>query len=123
MIVTSFDQWKDWARTYTVLPMVFQTTLPESRLLSWERAWQMASESSVLLESGKGGRYSFLGLSPVSVISGKNREAIVTWADGRPSVRREGAPLALIKEWMAPYHSPRVPQLPKFVGGCVGFLG
>lgn len=123
MIVTSFDQWKDWAGTYTVLPMVFQTALPESRLLSWERAWRMASESSVLLESGKGGRYSFLGLSPVSVISGKNREAIVTWADGRPSVRHEGAPLALIKKWMAPYRSPRVPQLPKFVGGCVGFLG
>ncbi|WP_409343913.1 anthranilate synthase component I family protein [Paenibacillus sp. MBLB4367] len=123
MIVTSLEQWKEWSGEYSVLPLIMQTPLPDSRLLSWGRAWQLASESSVLLESGKGGRYSFLGLSPVSVISGKGREAVVTYADGKLPERLEGDPLPLIKKWMAPFRSPRIPQMPKFVGGCVGFLG
>src|SRR5690606_28709478 len=33
-----------------------------------------------------------------------------------------GEPMAVLKEWLRPYRSPRVNGAPPFTGGCVGFL-
>jgi para-aminobenzoate synthetase component 1 len=90
-----------------MLPFIRKYDLLEDRVADWEKAWEQASEASFVLESGKGGRYSFLGLNPTTSIRGK---AGIT-------------PLKQIKQWMKPFRSPRVEGAPKFIGGCVGFLG
>jgi para-aminobenzoate synthetase component 1 len=106
LIGTTYKQWQEWAEFYSMLPFVRKYDLHEARVTDWKQAWEQAGESSFILESGKGGRYSFLGLKPSTSIRGKNVKA----------------PLDQIKQWMLPYHSPRLEGAPKFIGGCVGFL-
>ncbi|WP_079914941.1 anthranilate synthase component I family protein [Paenibacillus sp. 32352] len=120
----TYEQWRQWAGRYTMLPYVRRYPLKEDRLISWETAWEQASPGSFVLESGKGGRYTFLGLKPVSAIRGKGMRTVVHHEDGTVT-EGEGAPLEAVKQWMAEYRSPAVRGhgLPKFLGGCVGYWG
>lgn len=122
MILTTLEQWLHWAGEYTALPYVRSWPLAEDRPLSWEQAWKQASPESFVLESGKGGRYTFIGLKPAATIRGTGEDAIVTAGGGEPE-RWTGKPLQLVKRWMEPYLSPRVDGAPKSIGGCVGFWG
>lgn len=120
----TLEHWHRFAKEgYTVLPYVLKFELPaaQARIPSWLPAWEGAGEHAFVLESGKGGRYTFLGLSAASVISGKGRKASVSEPHQRTQ-SRQGEPLELIQQWMAPYRAPRIQELPKFTGGCVGYL-
>lgn len=125
MILVSFDEWANWstAGDYTMLPYVERHELSSDfRVLSWEKAWKSGGRHAFVLESGKDGRYTFLGLETESVIRGDAASAVVIDNEG---VERQwsGTPLQTVKRWMEPYVSPRTDKLPKFVGGCVGFWG
>ncbi len=74
----------------------------------------------ILLESGRGGKYSFAGISPVAVLEGKDNELIITEKDH--SIRQEGEPLLLMKEWMASRNVIQDESLPDFQGGAMGFI-
>ncbi|WP_246061429.1 anthranilate synthase component I family protein [Paenibacillus oralis] len=148
---TTWEQWRAWAAegTWTLLPYARKVKagavmLPED----WAEAWKGANPYSFVLESAKGGRYTFLGLEPVSVIRGKGEEAVVldmgsgtmasrsmasdsmasgtmefgAIASGTVEIKLQGKPLELLQAWMAPYRSPVLPGLPKFCGGAVGFF-
>ncbi len=74
-----------------------------------------------LLESVEGGerlaRYSFLGAAP---------RLVVTYRDGRVRVAdrvQPGPLLPRLRELMRPFRPVRDPDLPRFVGGLVGYLG
>nr|WP_213528124.1 anthranilate synthase component I family protein [Paenibacillus sp. J31TS4] len=95
----------------------------EDRPADWAEAWREAGAASFVLESGKDGRYTFLGLSPCSLLEGTADQAVVTEAATGLREVWEEAPLAAIRRWLAPFRSPRVEGLPKFAGGCVGMLG
>ncbi|MCR8645841.1 anthranilate synthase component I family protein [Paenibacillus sp. N1-5-1-14] len=128
MNVTSYENWKQWANcgSYTVLPFVMKKELEQQVIPSWEEAWKEAAPESFVLESGKGGRYTMLGLKPVSIIRGTVERAEVWEEDGHGSPRRivlEKNALQAVQHWMLPYRSPRVEEAPKFIGGCVGFWG
>lgn len=121
--VISLEQWQIWSQTYTMLPYILKYDLGEHhRVLSWEKAWEHATglQGTFVLESGKSGRYSYLGLEPVAAIEGDNVQAKVTHREGTVEAW-EDTPLRAVKRWMKPYRSPRVEGLPKFVGGCAGF--
>ncbi|WP_425436372.1 anthranilate synthase component I family protein [Paenibacillus rigui] len=105
-----------------MLPYVCKYPLEADRVLSWEKAWEQAYPGSFVLESGKGGRYTLLGLRPVSSIRGKHLRGTIQ-QDGSPDVHVEGEPLELVRQWMEPYRAPHVDGLPKLLGGCVGFWG
>lgn len=125
-LMTTYADWTEWAgKGWTMMPYMIKSDkgpyhggLP----LTWEAAWQQASPYAMVLENGKGGRYTFLGLNPVSVISGKGNEAVIhdliqggTRTDG-------GKPLEVLKRWAAPYIAPKVSGAPDFGGGCAGYL-
>jgi anthranilate synthase component 1 len=82
---------------------------------------------SFLLESIEGGvrlaRYSFIGANPLSVLRLVDGEAVVEDTSG---VERTpySDPLAALADLLAPYQALEVPglQLPRFVGGAVGYL-
>ncbi|MCS7089377.1 MAG: anthranilate synthase component I [Verrucomicrobiota bacterium] len=94
---------------------------------------------SFLLESVEGGehlgRYSFVGTDPRVVIRQTGQEVAVwegghrtgTWevvgARGRagPGQVRDG--LAVVEQVMSRYRPVRVPGLPRFIGGAVGYVG
>ncbi len=81
----------------------------------------MAEGPSFILESGKTGRYTFLGLSSFSTIQGKGNECVIK--EGGKEIRHAGSPFQLVKQWLARYRSPKIAGAPKFVGGCAGFWG
>lgn len=127
MIITTLEQWQQWASEYRHLPFIRRIPLEADRMATWEQAWKHADPCSFVLESGKGGRYTMLGLRTPSTIQGKGSRGWVTdfRSDdhGGKVTEVEGSPLEAVRAWLAPYRSPRVPDAPKFVGGCVGFWG
>lgn len=80
--------------------------------------WQSAHH--FLLESGKIGEFSFVGGDPFATLIAKNGHAVYEDANGREEW--SGNPLEFLREKMAIYRAPRIPGLPKFRGGAIGFL-
>jgi para-aminobenzoate synthetase component 1 len=118
-------QWQDWhEESWSILPYIAECQLPAGGLpLSWQKAWEDSSPYAFLLESGKGGRYTYLGLDPVAVLEGKGEQAV--WTDLKSGERGviHGQPLAVISDWIAPYRAPRVKDMSFFTGGFAGYLG
>lgn len=119
-VKTSLEDWQIWIEKYTMLPVVMKYPLEMERIPSWERAWESASDCSFVLESGKAGRYSYLGLEPFSTIRGKGDQAVVT-SSSSSQTTCHGKPLPLVKQWMEPYRSPKLTDIAGFIGGCVGY--
>ncbi|OBZ15399.1 anthranilate synthase [Bacillus sp. FJAT-27264] len=138
-ILTTRQWWEQWANEgWSTLPLLIQSQQKSGKLpASWKAAWELASPYSVLLESGKGGRYTYLALAPASVLQGKGDSAEVidpsaeatdlgSGSSARPGASLlEGKPLEVLQRWMSGYTSPRLPLegVPPFTGGCLGFLG
>ncbi|OWA33204.1 anthranilate synthase component I [Saccharibacillus sp. O16] len=129
-ILTSREQWVQWMQQtgsegYTRFPYIQRDRL-ERQPESWLQAWSEASPYAFVLESGKEGRYTFLGLEAESVIRGRGEEAsvadLVAASQSHESKRLETSPLEALRGWMEPHRAPRVPDAPKFCGGAVGFL-
>lgn len=124
---TAPQQWVLWQaeRTYTTLPMLKRIPLEAVTVDSWEEFWRAASPHAFVLESGKDGRYTYLGLRPEGVIRGKGLKAESTEWDLQGGVlseqRWEGKPLDVVRRWMEPFRSPKLAEGPKWTGGCVGF--
>lgn len=121
-VLTTKEQWQDWSAAFTMLPYVARYKLDPGgdRPLSWENAWK-DSQASFVLESGKSGRYTFLGNQPKAVLEGRGDQGLIRSAEGE-DLFKQGKPLQLLKEWMAEYRSPAAPGVPKFTGGCVGYF-
>nr|WP_229522534.1 anthranilate synthase component I family protein [Paenibacillus monticola] len=132
-IITAWDDWEQWAtEDWSTLPLIIKS--PQSTggpPLSWKTAWEISSPYSVVLESGKGGRYTYLGLRPISVLKGKggNAEHFNPYLEATNAMYEatmlQGQPLDLLQHWMSGFTSPRLlnPEIPPFLGGCIGFLG
>ncbi len=83
---------------------------------------------SFLFESIVGGerisRYSFLGMNPRTTIRALAGEVVLEHRDGRRERRPAPAdPLRVLEEEMSRYHPVRLPGMPPFTGGAVGFIG
>jgi anthranilate synthase component 1 len=125
MKITSFEEFKDLARRGTFVPVckeiVADLLTPVSAFL------RIAEEAdyAFLLESVEGGehvgRYSFLGKDPFLIVRARG---------GRTAIERAGvvteseAPFVdTLRALMADFRAPFVPDLPRFTGGAVGYLG
>ncbi len=91
---------------------------------------------SFLFESVEGGehlgRYSFLGCNPRAVIrqeggkvelleNGRVIESYRVSRDGTPGSVQDG--LVVVEKVLARYRPAQLPELPRFTGGAVGFIG
>jgi anthranilate synthase component 1 len=125
MRLTRFDEFTELARRGTFVPIckeiIADMLTPVSAFLKIAEH----SDYAFLLESVEGGervaRYSFLGKDPFLVLRAR---------DGRTILDRAGATaespepfLATLRRLLAEYRSPFVPDLPRFTGGAVGYLG
>ena len=83
------------------------------------------SDHAFLLESVEGGehvaRYSFLGKDPFMVLRSRNGRTIVE--QGTEREERAEPFMSTLRDVMAKYRAPCVPDFPRFTGGAVGFLG
>src|SRR6266581_2424256 len=125
MRITSFDEFKELARRGTFVPVCKEIV---ADLLTPVSAFLKIAEHSdyaFLLESVEGGehvgRYSFLGKDPFLILRAR---------DGRTTIERAGTTIEserpfveTLRKLMADFRSPFVPDLPRFTGGAVGYLG
>jgi anthranilate synthase component 1 len=82
---------------------------------------------SFLLESVEGGqhiaRYSFLGCEPYLVLRMDGGIARTINQSGHKQELPYTDPLVVLESYLRPYRPVRLPDLPRFVGGAVGYLG
>ncbi|WP_018924750.1 anthranilate synthase component I family protein [Salsuginibacillus kocurii] len=74
----------------------------------------------MLLESGRAGQFSIMGLKPFAILQGKDQTLKVTTAGGEEVLK--GDLLTLMREWMSPFMTARIEELPDFHGGALGFV-
>ena len=74
----------------------------------------------VLLESGRGGQYSIMGLRPFAVLNGKNNKLKITLNNHTEELT--GNPIDLMEKWMSQYKTDQNPAYPEFQGGAIGFF-
>jgi anthranilate synthase component I len=125
MKITSFAEFKELARRGTFVPVVKEIV---ADLLTPVSAFLKIAEHAdyaFLLESVEGGehvgRYSFLGKDPFLILRAR---------DGKTTIDRGGVTsesdrpfIDTLRRLMADFRSPFVPDLPRFTGGAVGYLG
>jgi anthranilate synthase component 1 len=124
MRVTTFEEFKELALRGTFVPVCKEVV---ADLLTPVSAFLKIAEHAdyaFLLESVEGGeqvaRYSFLGKDPFLILRSRGGKTIVEKA-GEVS-ESETPLLQVLRELMAEYHAPFVPDLPRFTGGAVGYL-
>jgi anthranilate synthase component 1 len=123
-------QFRELAQSATLIPVYREFAADLETPVSVYVKLLEQSGPSFLLESVEGGeqigRYSFIGLNPRGEIALQGRRISVRH-DGAEPVTRELAEgediLHILKAELAPYTPARVPGLPRFIGGAVGYLG
>ena len=122
---TSFEEFTDLADRGTFVPVCKEVMADLLTPVSAFLKVAEHSEHAFLLESVEGGervaRYSFLGKDPFMVLRSRNGRTIVERGTDREE--RPEPFMTTLRGVMAKYRAPRVPALPRFTGGAVGFLG
>ena len=125
MKLTSFEEFVDLARRGTFVPVVKEII---ADLLTPVSAFLKIAEHSdyaFLFESVEGGervaRYSFLGKDPFLVLRARGGETSIERSGSTASTGEAFVPV--LRRLMAEYQSPFIPDLPRFTGGAVGFIG
>jgi len=125
MKITSFEEFKELARRGTFVPVCKEIV---ADLLTPVSAFLKIAEDAdyaFLLESVEGGehvgRYSFLGKDPFLIL--RARENRITLERGGAVTTSDRPFIETLRGLMADFRSPFVPDLPRFTGGAVGYLG
>jgi anthranilate synthase component I len=122
----SLSEFVDLAREYTVVP-VWREVLADFETPLSVFAKLVGDREGFLLESvehaERWGRFSFLGRDSARTLVVRGRE--VEWLGGDPvdGVPSDRGSLAALDALLERYRAPRLPQLPPFHGGIVGWLG
>ena len=125
MTETSYERFVELSSQGTFVPVCKEVM---ADLLTPVSAFLKIAEDSdhaFLFESVEGGervaRYSFLGKDPFLVLRARDDRTVIQ--RGGENEERPESFISLLREIMAKYRSPSVPELPRFTGGAVGFLG
>ena len=125
MKITSFEDFKELARRGTFVPVVKEMV---ADLLTPVSAFLKIAEHAdyaFLLESVEGGehmgRYSFLGKNPFMILRARGERTTID--SGGVTTDSDRPFIETLRCLMADFTSPFVPELPRFTGGAVGYLG
>jgi anthranilate synthase component 1 len=126
MLLPTKDEFARLAADHDVVPVAREVYADLATPISAFMSLAEDAEHAFLLESVIGGerlgRYSFLGVGAGEVVTA--RGGVVEVAAGPRHVTRPSAdPLPVVKERLAAGRVARVPGLPRFVGGAVGYIG
>src|SRR5213595_1369314 len=125
MKITSFEEFRELAQRSTFVPVCKEIV---ADLLTPVSAFLKIAEHAdyaFLLESVEGGehvgRYSFLGKDPFVLLRSRDGKTLIERAG---NVAESSEPfMDVLRKMMADFRSPFVPELPRFTGGAVGYLG
>ena len=125
MIVPSRDEFARLAQGHDVVPVAREVYADLTTPISAFMALAEGVEHAFLLESVSGGermgRYSFLGVGDRETITAHGDEVVVE--NGGVVGERASDPLTVVERRLAAGTVARVPGLPRFVGGAVGYVG
>ena len=120
------DTVRQLSTDYSVIPICREIYADTITPISLLRRLASISQRYFLLESVEGGekwgRYSFLGFDPVLRVYGQQGHITIE-RDGEISHFDTSKPLDVLREIQAAYKSPRLPDMPPFTGGLVGYFG
>ena len=121
----TFNEFQDLARECTTVP-VYKRILAD--LLTPVAAWlhlSQKAEYAFLLESVEKGnqysRYSYVGINPQKILMHNNGKTTIT-ENGR-TIDVDTPFLDLLRETQSQYNMTKLPGIPSFTGGLVGYLG
>ena len=126
MTPATYEEFLHLAEQGTVVPLV-KTVMadlltPVSAYLRIERQ----SPRAFLLESVEGGekiaRYSFLGCAPHTIVHARGNVVTIEKADGSQETV-EAPMLDVLRDLMRPHRPVKLPGLPPFSAGAVGYFG
>jgi anthranilate synthase component I len=125
MKITSLEEFKELALRGTFVPVCKELV---ADLLTPVSAFLKIAEDAdyaFLLESVEGGehvgRYSFLGKDPFLIL--RARDGRTTVESGGSASESDRPFVESLRRLMTDFRSPFVPDLPRFTGGAVGYLG
>ncbi|PKQ37282.1 MAG: anthranilate synthase component I [Actinobacteria bacterium HGW-Actinobacteria-1] len=125
MIVPSKEEFVRLAADHDVVPVAREVYADLATPISAFMSLAEGAEHAFLLESVLGGerlgRYSFLGVGDREVITARGAEVVVE--NGGVTGEHAQDPLRVVARKLDAGRVARVPGLPLFVGGAVGFLG
>ena len=127
MFKPSLEEFKKLSKSGNLIPVYKEILADLDTPVSAYMKISDGEDYSFLLESVEGGekwaRYCFLGCDPAVVVSSKGRNITIEEKGVRKEKKIEsGNPLSAIKNILARYNPVRVPGLPRFSGGAVGFI-
>ena len=121
----TLDEFQDLAQGCTTVP-VYKRILAD--LLTPGAAWVHLSkkaEYAFLLESVEKGnqysRYSYVGINPQKILMHKDGQTIIT--ENGKSIDVDTPFIDLLRETQSQYNMAKLPGIPSFTGGLVGYLG
>ncbi len=122
----TLDEFRSYAKQGNLIPL-FREILADHDTPVSAFAKVDHGPSAYLLESIQGGekwaRYSFLGSGSPLIIYEDRGDLCVKKGSDRRQIPSRGAPLDRLREILETYRPVTVPDLPRFVGGAVGYLG
>ena len=115
------------ARDHNVIPVCAEILADTDTPVGLLGKFHRGSGPVFLLESVEGGerwgRYSFLGTAVRCHLRVFNRVVHIEENARRREIPHHGDPLAVLRAHMAAYRPAHLPQLPRFWGGMVGYIG
>ena len=111
---------------YRVIPIGMEIYSDSYTPIQVLRILQNVSKHCYILESiedsQKWGRYTFLGYHPTLEVTCLNGTVTVTDQHGNKQQFRTNHPGSYLKSLLEQYKSPKLPNLPAFTGGLVGYF-
>jgi anthranilate synthase component 1 len=124
MISPSCEMIEELAKTYNTIPVSREIYADVTTPILLLRKLASRSDRFYLLESVEGGekwgRYSFLGFDPVMRVT--CRDGAVAIEGEKTETVRTDKPLSVLRELLSRFKAPRLPDLPPFTGGFVGYF-
>ncbi|MCX7848242.1 MAG: anthranilate synthase component I [bacterium] len=125
MITPDFATFTSLARDGTVIP-VYRELLADMETPLGVYARLAGHGHSFLLESVEGGenvaRYSFIGCAPRAVFTARGHHVTFRHGSQVETYNVPDSPVAELRRRMAQYRAVSLPELPRFVGGAVGYI-
>ena len=126
-LIRRLDEFCELARRGNVVPVFAEFIADHETPVSAFKKLDCCGGYSFLFESteknDESGRFSFVGADPRIVIKIYGHELQITELGEKRRVERTGDPLDEIRNLMARYQFVSRPELPRFSGGAVGFIG
>jgi anthranilate synthase component 1 len=127
-IIPSLDEFSELARLGNVVPIFAEFVADnETPVSAFKKLDPPEPGYSFLFESTEkndvSGRFSFVGINPRTVMKNWGQELQIVELGFERRVAATDKPLDHLRRFMARYQFVPRPELPRFSGGAVGFLG